>query len=476
MRNPSASRPDVFISYAREDKKTATALATRLEAEGLVVWYDVNIAGGSSFADQIDLVVRSARSAIVLWSQLSVASKWVRAEADIAFHRNVLIPVVISNCTVKLPFNILQSIDFRYWDERSDHASFQALLASLRETIAKERAAGLAGSPIGRALQKLYGQRFEVVSRSGLQVTVEIPQRAALQAGWPKVGMEAYTIPCYARIGAMALPCVLKLFKSSVPQRQKRTEFLIDLGTLVSSDTRFAALPFLWIEPTEMDGITVSGHLSRLFGNQGSEASLPLQELIESGVLESLGRPSLARLGMEIAQIVYDLEDMAIVHGDLSPNSIMVAGWDHLTPVCRLIDFDGYSAPGAEDLPRRHDGQFVRPLGTLGYQSPDLILKIMHDPAGGDTSIRVETDRFSLAALICQIMVWDTAFAHAHRRWELLTNDVIVKRAVDEMKSFFEARFPEGLEFMSRALLAKTMDEMPAPRDWIERLSHIAEN
>jgi serine/threonine protein kinase len=187
-----------------------------------------------------------------------------------------------------------------------------------------------------------------------------------------------------------------------------------------------------------------------------------------------MDRASLAQLAIEIAQIVYDLEEISIVHADLSPSSIMVSGLGHLAPVCRLIDFDGFSAPGVEDLPRRHEGQFSRPLGTLGYQYPELILKLMRDSTGSDNSIRVESDRFSLAALICQIMVLDTAFTESHRRWELLTNDIIVSRDLDPLKPYFDAKFPEGLDLLTRALLAKTIREIPSPRAWIETLSTIA--
>jgi hypothetical protein len=50
---PAADTLDVFISYAREDRSTAQALAGALSAAGLNVWWDRQIIGGQDFTDVI---------------------------------------------------------------------------------------------------------------------------------------------------------------------------------------------------------------------------------------------------------------------------------------------------------------------------------------------------------------------------------------------------------------------------------------
>ena len=68
---------DVFISYKREEREKAKALAEALARHGFDVWWDVELLPGDRFADAIMAVIESAKAAIVLWSELSVVSKYV---------------------------------------------------------------------------------------------------------------------------------------------------------------------------------------------------------------------------------------------------------------------------------------------------------------------------------------------------------------------------------------------------------------
>lgn len=95
---------DVFISYAREDRDFAEAVAKDLEARGLTVWFDVELAVGEGYARRIQSELTSARAVVVLWSQYSVKSDWVLAEAEWAASRRVLIPLRIEN--VDLPVRL----------------------------------------------------------------------------------------------------------------------------------------------------------------------------------------------------------------------------------------------------------------------------------------------------------------------------------------------------------------------------------
>src|SRR5262249_14891855 len=86
---------DVFISYKREDQATARKLADALESEGWTVWWDPRLRAGERFDDAIERELQDAKCVIVLWSNLSVKSEYVKTEATEAYEKNKLIPLMI---------------------------------------------------------------------------------------------------------------------------------------------------------------------------------------------------------------------------------------------------------------------------------------------------------------------------------------------------------------------------------------------
>jgi len=65
---------DIFISYAREDREKAKALAVIFEAQGWSVWWDRNIPAGKSFDSIIEAEIEAAKCIVVLWSANSATS------------------------------------------------------------------------------------------------------------------------------------------------------------------------------------------------------------------------------------------------------------------------------------------------------------------------------------------------------------------------------------------------------------------
>lgn len=110
----------VFISYAREDRDTARALAEQLEANGYSVWWDRELVAGNQFADVIESKLDAADAVIVLWSQHSRKSYWVRDEAAVGRDRNRLIPFSLDDDTPPLGFRQLHTPSLAGWDGRSD--------------------------------------------------------------------------------------------------------------------------------------------------------------------------------------------------------------------------------------------------------------------------------------------------------------------------------------------------------------------
>lgn len=117
----------VFLSYARDDVARVRPLAQALESAGHSVWWDQHIAGGQQYAEEIEQALESADAVVVMWTDSSCRSSWVRDEAASARDRGRLIPVCLDGCTPPLGFRQFQAIDLRGWNGRSNSKALEPL-------------------------------------------------------------------------------------------------------------------------------------------------------------------------------------------------------------------------------------------------------------------------------------------------------------------------------------------------------------
>ncbi|HEV2718305.1 MAG TPA: toll/interleukin-1 receptor domain-containing protein, partial [Terriglobales bacterium] len=83
---------EIFISYSRRDISTVRALTTALSQKGLTVWVDrSDIQEGDAYDTQIEEAIAQTSVVIVLWSENSIRSHWVRAEAAYALAKHKLL-------------------------------------------------------------------------------------------------------------------------------------------------------------------------------------------------------------------------------------------------------------------------------------------------------------------------------------------------------------------------------------------------
>jgi len=83
-----------------------------LEAEGWNVWWDTSLAIGDDFRNEIMTELGRARAVIVVWTDASIKSDWVRSEAGRAQADRKLIPVKLEHLTYKdlpPPFDVLHT-------------------------------------------------------------------------------------------------------------------------------------------------------------------------------------------------------------------------------------------------------------------------------------------------------------------------------------------------------------------------------
>ena len=132
---------DLFLSYSRQDRAKIEVLAKILQQRGWTVWWDRHIKSGTSYDKVIEQALTGAKAVIVAWSQTSVESDWVRAEASFALKNTKLFPLRLDNAVLPLRFTQVHSINFSAWDGSDEHHAFRTLAADLSELI---------GEPDGR--------------------------------------------------------------------------------------------------------------------------------------------------------------------------------------------------------------------------------------------------------------------------------------------------------------------------------------
>ena len=83
----------IFLSYATPDRADAAELASFLKDNGYDVWWDRELIGGDDYQSAIAKALAAAEAVIVLWSDASLESRWVRGEAETAANADKLLPV-----------------------------------------------------------------------------------------------------------------------------------------------------------------------------------------------------------------------------------------------------------------------------------------------------------------------------------------------------------------------------------------------
>ena len=128
---------DVFLSYASADRARIAPLAEALAKAGFTLWWDRDIRPGIEFAETIEREIGAARAVVVVWSNASIRSHWVRDEATCARKEGKLIPLQIDAAEPPMGFRQIQAIDFRDWRGDTLAPAYASLIASVRELAAR---------------------------------------------------------------------------------------------------------------------------------------------------------------------------------------------------------------------------------------------------------------------------------------------------------------------------------------------------
>lgn len=151
---------DVFISYASEDRNRVRPLAEALQARGFNVWWDRSLAAGQDYAAIIERELRSAKAVIVVWTQGSAASTFVRDEAGRARDEGRLVPVLLDRVDIPLGFGAFQAEDFTRWNGGANAPQMQVLEEVLK---AKLEGRDIDGGAVARKRRRMMS-RVRIVS------------------------------------------------------------------------------------------------------------------------------------------------------------------------------------------------------------------------------------------------------------------------------------------------------------------------
>jgi len=191
---------DIFISYARADRTRAERLAQALATAG---WWDREIPPGRSFDEVIEEALSNARCVIVIWSEVSVRSEWVKTEAADAAQRRILVPILADGARIPLEFRRIQSAAFDRWDDPAANRDWPQLNAAVKTLIGARPAAAPAASPSSPPfpIQRTVNWSWTATAISGVLAAV------AVTAGAVYFGAQVFTAPGAASV-APAVPAV----------------------------------------------------------------------------------------------------------------------------------------------------------------------------------------------------------------------------------------------------------------------------
>jgi hypothetical protein len=126
---------DIFLSYSSRDKERITPLVQIFEQQGWSVWWDYKIRVGTEFDEIIEAEIIASRCVVVIWSNASVQSHWVKSEADEGRKRGILAPVLIDNVDIPLGFRRIEAANLTDWQRETEHAELILLLQGITEIL-----------------------------------------------------------------------------------------------------------------------------------------------------------------------------------------------------------------------------------------------------------------------------------------------------------------------------------------------------
>ena len=165
---------DVFLSYAREDRERAEQIANGLAAAGIEVFWDNEIPPGQTWADYIESKLTQCKALIVLWSETSTKSQWVREEARMGRDKGILIPAMIDASQAPFGFGEVQAANLAGWSGEADNPQWRRFVDAVRAAAGREAPARPVQMTPPRDPAPVHAAAAPATTRKGVPVWVWI--------------------------------------------------------------------------------------------------------------------------------------------------------------------------------------------------------------------------------------------------------------------------------------------------------------
>jgi hypothetical protein len=225
---------DVFVSYKRDDQSRVASLVGAMRAAGIDVWWDQDIAPGSSWRETIAHELEQARLCLVAWSEASVGAggRFVREEAERAAGRGAYLGVLLEPVVPPFGFGEWQAIDLSEWDGRASDARAEALVEQIKSRLAGEPAKGPQPPPRSPRNGRRRQWRYAALPASVLLLLAA----AAAGAYWLTRGRaEPQTPTAFVNARAGAFPCTWVQISNVAPAPAGETISLAGISSAPES-------------------------------------------------------------------------------------------------------------------------------------------------------------------------------------------------------------------------------------------------
>jgi hypothetical protein len=309
---------EVFVSYRRNDLAVVSRLVDALRSEGVDVWWDQDIPPNAPWEQTIEGELSAAGVVLVAWSAAAVASENVKAEARWARRHDRLLQVFVETCEPPLFFGERQGVGLEGWSGHASDPAFQAILRAIRTG----RLADAGDSGVAPRVQPAAPDLPEPdagVLPKGTVLNGLFEVRRLLGTGALVEVYEGANVTTHERVA-------IKTFRPGIGVPRSLPEAFLRELLMLTRLSHEAIVPVRLAarEPTRGVLYVVSDFVD----------GIPLGALIGQ-VMAPEAR--LRALATRLADALRHAHKLGVIHGDISPDNILLAGGQ--LEQCMLVDF-----------------------------------------------------------------------------------------------------------------------------------------
>lgn len=215
---------EIFISYSREDRDWVERLASQLQSEGFSVWWDWDLLVGKRYRETIDSELQTCKAAVVVWSQHSIQSDFVRDEAEEAQQRNILVPVLKEVVRPPAGFRQIQTADLSTWTGEGSHAEFRRVMRGVGYMVGRPATGDSSGTatadthalqPAARVSPTAYAGNVNFAKTASTPTQAKTTNASALLSRLPPASHRIWRYAAFAIVALIGVLLIVSYFPST---------------------------------------------------------------------------------------------------------------------------------------------------------------------------------------------------------------------------------------------------------------------